>query len=300
MTVSDMARSVQFFSDVLAFRSVSDREFHGEQFDRLTGIHGARGRVVTMTLGDEVIELTEYPTPQGRPAPPDSRSNDLWFQHIAIVVSDMDAAFARLRKFGVNAISTEPQRIPDWNEVAGGIQAFYFRGPDSHPLELIFFPPGKGDPRWQDGTGKLFLGIDHTAIAVNDTETSLQFYRDVLGMKVTGEGLNYGSEQELLSGVPGARVKITGLRAAEGPGIEFLEYLTPRDGRPYPNDARPNDLLHKHIVLGTADAGIFYDRPAAKGMRFISPSVSALEAAGGKKAVMVRDPDGHTLELISP
>jgi catechol 2,3-dioxygenase-like lactoylglutathione lyase family enzyme len=268
----------------------------------LTGIHGTRARVVTMALGEDTIELTEYLTPQGRPAPPDSRSNDLWFQHIAIVVRDMDAAYARLRKFGVDAISTEPQRIPDWNKAAAGVRAFYFRGPDGHPLELLFFPPGKGDPRWQRGTDGLFLGIDHTAISVNDTETSLQFYRDVLGMKVTGESLNHGGEQEYLSRVPGARVRITGLRAAEGPGIEFLEYLTPRDGRPYPDDAKPNDLLHKHIVLKTGDAEVSYNRLAAKGMRLISPAIAALEAAGpgGQKAVMVRDPDGHALELISP
>ncbi len=32
----------------------------------------------------------------GSPYPPDSRSNDLWFQHLAIVVDDMDAAYAQL------------------------------------------------------------------------------------------------------------------------------------------------------------------------------------------------------------
>jgi hypothetical protein len=39
-------------------------------------------------------------------------------------------------------------------------------------------------------------------------------------------------------------VQITGLRAPRGPGIELLEYLWPRDGRPYPEDATPNDLLY--------------------------------------------------------
>jgi catechol 2,3-dioxygenase-like lactoylglutathione lyase family enzyme len=39
-------------------------------------------------------------------------------------------------------------------------------------------------------TGRLFLGIDHTAIVVSDTEASLKFYRDVLGMTVAGESEN--------------------------------------------------------------------------------------------------------------
>ena len=37
----------------------------------------------------------------------------------------------------------------------------------------------------------MFLGIDHTAIAVDDTNVSLRFYRDTLGMQVAGESENY-------------------------------------------------------------------------------------------------------------
>ena len=40
----------------------------------------------------------------------------------------------------------------------------------------------------------------------------------------------------------GARLHITALRASAGPGIEFLEYLAPRDGRPYPQDEKSTRL----------------------------------------------------------
>ena len=76
-------------------------------------------------------------------------------------------------------------------------------------------------------TDKLFLGIDHTAIVISDTDASLRFYRDVLGLQVVGESENYGPEQERLNNVFGARLRITSLRAASGPGVEFLEYLAP-------------------------------------------------------------------------
>ena len=101
---------------------------------------------------------------------------------------------------------------------------------------------GKGDARWHKKADRLFLGIDHTAIVVADTEASLAFYRDRLGLKVAGESENHGTEQEHLSNVFGARLRITTLRATKGPGIELLEYLTPRDGRPTPPDSRANDL----------------------------------------------------------
>ena len=97
MTVSDMDRSVDFFSKVLSFEKGSDVEVVGSEYERLQGLFGVRMRIVRMRLGDEIIELTEYLAPKGRPIPPDSRSNDQWFQHIAIVVSDMDKAYQQLR-----------------------------------------------------------------------------------------------------------------------------------------------------------------------------------------------------------
>ena len=164
--------------------------------------------------------MIEYIAPKGRPIQVDSRSNDQWFQHIAIVVSDMERAYQHLRVHKVQHTSTGPQRIPDWNKAAAGTKAFYFKDPDGHNLELIYFPPGKGDPKWQQTDGRLFLGIDHTAIAVSDTDRSLKLYRDVLGMKIAGESENYGTEQEHLNNVFASRVRITGLRAATGFGIE--------------------------------------------------------------------------------
>src|SRR5262245_51181149 len=90
MTVSDMDRSVEFFFKVLTFEKVSDIEVAGSEYERLQGVFGVRMRIVRMRLGDELIELSEYLAPRGRPIPADSRSHDQWFQHIAIVVSDMD------------------------------------------------------------------------------------------------------------------------------------------------------------------------------------------------------------------
>src|SRR5690349_3614449 len=146
LTVSDMDRSVAFFSNVLSFEKVSDREVVGSDYERLHGLFGMRARVVRMRLGDEAIELTEYLAPKGRPIPVDSRSNDRWFQHIAIIVSDRDKAYRWLRRNKVEHASTGPQTLPEWNKNAAGIEAFYFKDPDEHALEILSFPDGKGDP----------------------------------------------------------------------------------------------------------------------------------------------------------
>lgn len=253
-----------------------------------------------MRLGREWIELTEYLTPRGRPVPPDSRSHDRWFQHIAIVVADMDQAHLWLRRHHVRPISPAPQRLPDWNPNAAGIRAFYFADPDGHPLELLEFPPDKGQARWHQPGDRVFLGIDHTAIVVGDTEASLAFYRDALGLAVVGAGENWGPEQERLNNVPGARLRITTLRAPAGPGIELLKYLRPRDGRPAPGDTRANDLVHWQTVLTVGDAAMAARALRSGGARLVSPVVVAAgipAPLGFTAALLVRDPDGHALQL---
>jgi catechol 2,3-dioxygenase-like lactoylglutathione lyase family enzyme len=256
LTVSDADRSIAFFQSVLDFELVSDEEVTGDEYDRRTGVFGVRLRVVRLQLGTEVIELTEFLTPRGRPYPTDTRSNDHWFQHAAVVVRDIDEGYKRLRKHKVQHVSPAVQTLPEWNKAAAGIRAFYFKDPDGHPLELIQFPAGKGDPRWQKATEKLFLGIDHTAVVVADTDASLTFYRDKLGLTVAGGSENSGPEQERLNAVFGARLRITTLKAEAGPGVELLEYLAPHDGRASPIDQRANDLAHtRTLVRGMPPTG---------------------------------------------
>jgi catechol 2,3-dioxygenase-like lactoylglutathione lyase family enzyme len=212
----------------------------------------------------------------------------------------MDKAYALLRKNKVEHASTGPQRLPDWNKNAGGIKAFYFRDPDKHWLEILQFPEGKGDKKWQQ-KDKLFLGIDHTAIVVSDTDASLKFYRDVLGLSIAGASENYGTEQEHLNNVFGARLRITSLRARSGgPGIEFLEYLAPRDGRSAPADARASDLFHWQTTLIVSTVDVLASRLLAERFRFVSPGVVAMNdnSLGFTKGLLTRDPDGHVMALI--
>ena len=291
VTVGDMDRSVAFYTDVLSFQKVSDVEVAGVEYERLEGIFGLRMRVVRLKLGDESLELTQFLTPRSRPAPLDSRSNDRWFQHVSIIVGDMDKAYAWLRSHHVGYVSSTPQRLPDWNKEAGGIEAFYFSDPDGHTLEILHFPPDKGDAKWHRAGPPLFQGIDHSAIVVADTETSLKFYRDILGMRVTGGSENYGAEQEHLNNVFGARLRITSLRATSGPGIELLEYQAPHDGRPIPPDAHASDLFHWQTEMTTGESSLKAAFPTV-------PVALPNALLGFRLGTDIADPDGHIVELI--
>ncbi len=299
ITVSDLDRSVDFYTRVLTFEKVSERESFGTEWEQLQGLFGLRMRTARLRLGDEFLELTEYLAPEGRPVPVDARSNDGWFQHIAVIVRDMGEAYAHLRRHKVRHASSGPQRLPEWNRNAAGIDAFYFKDPDGHALEVLAFPKDKGNAKWRQPTDKLFLGIDHTAIVIQDTDASLRFYRDTLGMQVAGESENYGTEQEHLNNVFGARLRITAVRAPNGPGVEFLEYLAPRDGRPYPLDSKANDLWHWQTRFSAASADDVARELRNSRTRFLSTGVVELPQgkAEFRKSVIVRDPDGHAVQI---
>lgn len=108
---------------------------------------------------------------------------------------------------------------------------------------------------------------------------------------MVGSSENHGVEQERLNDVPGARLRITTLRADSNPGIELLEYLAPRDGRPLPPDTRLDDLVAWRTVMRLASPDRLVPLLAAVGARRASPGAAAGDA------VVVRDVDGHALEL---
>ncbi|WP_156375961.1 VOC family protein [Methylobacterium sp. Leaf117] len=215
----------RYFTAALGFsRTTSTRP----SVDQRTtfGTHG-----VSLSLGAQALDLVGFDRP-GRPYPDDVPGWSPLFQHIAIVVSDMAAAFARLSATpGWRPISTAgPERLP---AASGGVSAFKFRDPEGHPLELLAFPAGHEPETWRGGGPDPCLGIDHSAISVVDSAASLAFYEG-LGFSVASRSTNVGPEQARLDGVPDPRVAVTGLRppGAPTPHVELLDYagLFPRAG----------------------------------------------------------------------
>src|SRR5205823_11170340 len=91
----------------------------------------------------------------------------------------------------------------------------------------------------------------------------------------------------------------TALRANSGPGIELLEYLAPRDGRPFPTDEHANDIAHRHTILLTSGADAAAHQLQVSKVNFVSSGVVANqnEQLGFRKAFLARDPDGHAIEI---
>ncbi|MDT8413927.1 MAG: VOC family protein [Flavobacteriaceae bacterium] len=302
ITVSNLDAILPFYTDILPFKIEERFSIAAETTAKLFNISKsvATVKAVRLSLGEEHIVLQEFPeATKQQTIPGDSKSNDLWFQHIAIVVSDMDKAYEILRKNRVTHVSTSPQTLPAYIAAAAGISAFYFRDPDGHNLELIYFPPGKGNPKWQQTSDKIFLGIDHTAIGVSDTPSQQKFYESI-GLKLAGTSENYGPEQEHLNQVFGARLDISGLMAQKGMGVEFLEYIAPPGGRKYPNNSNVTDLWHWHSSIEVSDLDYLYQQLKNRDIEIVSKEIVDLKNTkiNASRGIVIRDLDGHALLLF--
>lgn len=306
VTVSDLDKVLPFYTQTLPFQLVGIQNVPASVLASLFGMQNPNqtARIATLKLGNETLDLLDFGPPDtGAPIPADSRSTDGWFQHVAIVVSDIDKAYRLLRQHKVEHVSSSPQTLPAYLPAAAGVRAFYFRDPDGHILELISFPAGKGNPKWQQASPQsdgapLFLGLDHTAIGSADTDSSLAFYRDLLGLTIGGSSENYGPEQEHLNQVFGAHLLITGLTTGRGIGIELLDYLAPQGGRPYPvTTSHVNDLWHWHTTLLVSQLDELYQRIRQRGLPVISAGIVPIQYPGivAKRGLLIRDPDGHAL-----
>lgn len=252
--VANLAQAVAFYRDALHF-VLLDETRHDHP--------GGGYRMARMRLGEQELCLVAFDT-HGFPYPSRHSAADPWFQHLAIVVADMPAAYAQLRRYAFEPISEGgPQTLPP---NTGSVTAFKFRDPGGHPLELIHFPAGVGDARWQRGAG-LFVGIDHTALVATDLPSSLAFY-ERLGFHVISRSHNHGLAQQRLDGIAQAEVDVVALATVldEPPRLELLCYRTHAGGRVA---MAPDDMAADRTVI---------------------------EMESGE-AALVQDPAGHRLVL---
>lgn len=279
--VKNIEKSTQFFVENLGFEAIGafglSASFQEENIVKSQALQ----------LGNEVIVLIQFEK-NGNKIPLDSKSNDGWFQHLALVTEDVDETYKELSKKRIQHVSTFPQTLPEKLTHAAGVKAFYFQDEDRHPLELISFPPDKIKDKWKVEKDALLQGIDHTAIVVKDSDVSVKFYTELLGFELKDQNENYGTEQEHLNQLFGARLRISALSLGEGIDLELLEYIAPPGGRAYPENTRLNDIWAIQTVIQTTKNLDRFIRVKEFGGKVLNEE---------RNRILIQDPDGHIIHI---
>jgi catechol 2,3-dioxygenase-like lactoylglutathione lyase family enzyme len=280
-TVADLARTEVFYREALGFTRIKEPEPLPDRETEVLGLTGRRARRLRMALNRQMVTFLAC-DPPGAPAPPALSATDPFFQHLAVSVRDMGAAFAQVETAGAAPISRGgPQHLPP---SSGGVSAFKFRDPDGHPLELIHFPDGPAADRWADSPG-LCLGIDHSAITVTDLPAAMALLTGPFGLALSERGVNRGETQARLDGVDDPVVDVIALVPPRpAPHVELLHYRQPAPSGPAPL-VGPADRASTRFVFGAED-------PAAVAGAARSNAVAVTVSADGRAAFVV-GPDGH-------
>lgn len=130
-----------------------------------------------------------------------------------------------------------------------------------------------------------YQGVGHLALVTDDMEKTVRFYRDVLGMRLTGTtggGSEYPYRHYFLSLGPGSTIAFF-----EWPEVE----LPPRKDSGIPASGRQFD----HVAIAVASEEDL--RAAQDRLRAVGHDVSEVVDHGLVRSVYFEDPNGISMEL---
>ncbi len=137
LTVSDLDRSVKFYTEVLDCTVVVEQEKKGGYLGAIVGYPDADVRMAQVQPqgNSPRIELFEYRQP--RSAPRDLEPRNVGNAHVCFMVEDLNALYERLVEYGVTTLSPPVEIDTGVNKGGFGL---YLRDPDGITLEMFQLP----------------------------------------------------------------------------------------------------------------------------------------------------------------
>ncbi len=144
------------------------------------------------------------------------------------------------------------------------------------------------------------INVFHTGFTVANMDRALHFYRDLLGMTLIAQQEGQRPYLARVTGFENVYLKTAFLKAhpEQEHVLELLEY-TSHPAEPLPEETnRPGNA---HLCFRVRDIMAMYRALSAQGVRFVNPPEPITSGINqGAIACYLRDPDGHTIELIQP
>ncbi len=139
IVVSDLERSVKFYTEVLGFEMINTVHLEGDWIDSIVGLKGVDADVALIVApeGEPKIELLCYKSPIGDSIPANSLANTVGLRHIALRVDDIQLSAKKLKDAGVKLLSN-PIAVPTTVAAPNPVRKTlcYFHDPDRVLLEI--------------------------------------------------------------------------------------------------------------------------------------------------------------------
>jgi catechol 2,3-dioxygenase-like lactoylglutathione lyase family enzyme len=136
--VSDLQRSLAFYTEGLGFREVGRLALEGEQSSRLLELPGVRFEAVYLECAGVIIELLHYAEPEAQGDGSGRPMNARGLTHLSLAVDDLEALIERIPALGGRVLHHTRLHNPDDSS------ALFALDPDGTRLELL---DGSFDPR---------------------------------------------------------------------------------------------------------------------------------------------------------
>jgi catechol 2,3-dioxygenase-like lactoylglutathione lyase family enzyme len=143
------------------------------------------------------------------------------------------------------------------------------------------------------GSGNFFSPI------VSDLDKAIAFYRDGLGLDITGTPANANENAPLrnMFGLPDAQLRWTiGRTPAMRAGVEIVE-ISKADGRRAERRIQDSGAFTLLVLVRDVDA--VFAKVKATGAPVVTAGGAPM-TVGRARAVVVKDPDGHFVEIVRP
>jgi lactoylglutathione lyase len=150
----------------------------------------------------------------------------------------------------------------------------------------------------------MLVNYFHFSFTVSSLERSIEFYRDIVRMKLVKTFVHDQPYTSVQIGFPNAYLKVATFtiegipQSRSGHLLELIEYVNPRGE---PTDTTTNRPGSAHLAFQVDDLHAHYDRMKALGVRFKSEPVRIMAGPNeGGWTIYFLDPDNITLEMVQP
>jgi catechol 2,3-dioxygenase-like lactoylglutathione lyase family enzyme len=255
-----------------------------------------QGTSTATTPQDQIyLEAFEYRNIDRRQVVP-SLSNP-GVSSLRLLVRDLGKTVAAAKAAGISVVTAggDAVNVPAPDDLAGVARAIMLRDPDGYPVELVEVSPA---PATLAPAGSPVLGA-HVSVVVDDLDTSLHFYRRLMGPDLR---VGPAAAWQTHSGISRLRnIRDTAYRTAAIylPGSAIvLELIEFRDIEQSPYLPVFQDIGHGHVAFIVRDIQATVERMKELRVTSISQAGTWTQINPTTRAIYTRDPDGFFLEIL--